>query len=775
MGEKYPIIFFKQRMHDNTSNEPGGSDNSPSWVLQGEDLIERARGLKSIIDGIAENVTIYEDYDVPSVLEVTIIEKAKAKSHQKKVAELFHSTSKDKQIAMKGENKLLFAIKNNDSLNVIREKLEEVEAYKNPISAIEHISVYTCDIIGLNTDAEIFRMEFFDYIDDEENLKLRNTVKKKLEDLSVCFSEYEYNENEFVLNIEKEVLLDKLEFIRKMPLERIEPVNNIDPYISVSDEEEDFLRGLDLVEYNGDRKYPVIGLLDTGVEINELTSDWVIQGEGCEYTELEVDREHGTFIATLLIHGNEINGVNDYSIPGCKIIDVPVQPRYKINDQILIRNIRSAIKSNPEVKIWNLSISISGEIYQDKFSWFAQQLDKIQDEYDVIICKSAGNDPGYESGNTSGFLSNGAESIRALTVGSICRNSDACNSSKANFPSQYSRHGRGPGYIIKPEVVHYGGDVFLMESGNFEYIGEKSFLGKEPVKRIEPGTSFSTPKIAKNMAELDLALEGKASNLLLKALIVHSANYEGNPSLESEERLQYLGYGKPRNSYEILDDSDPYSATIVLQGKLQKGKRIDIMDFPYPENLIKNGKYTGQIKVTLVYNNHLAEKLGSEYCQSDIELKFGTYENKKSRDITRKTILNPIGRDGSTNILISKSYSVKSQKANIHHANEMLLIQYGDKYYPVKKYAVDLKNLTPSYMKKVDESRLWFLYLVGQYRGYIEKTLTPEELAIDFALIITIKDETRTTNVHNGMLQALEKHNFTYNELNLDMDINIEL
>ena len=62
MGEKYPIIFLKQRMHDNTSNEPGGSDNSPSWVLQGEDLIERARGLKSIIDGIAENVTIYEDY-----------------------------------------------------------------------------------------------------------------------------------------------------------------------------------------------------------------------------------------------------------------------------------------------------------------------------------------------------------------------------------------------------------------------------------------------------------------------------------------------------------------------------------------------------------------------------------------------------------------------------------------------------------------------------------------------------------------------------------------
>lgn len=773
MRDKYPIIFFKQRIYDNTSNE-GGPQNDPSWSLQGEELIEKGYKLRCMLDCVTENITIYEEYDLPSVLEITFVEKAKAKSHQKKIVELFHTTAKDKQIAMKGENKLLIAVENRDSLSKIQRKLEDVEAYKASISAIENISAYTCDIVGLDTDAKLFRLDFFDYTNNEDNLKSRDSIKQKLRDLSISFCEYEYDESNSVLNIQKEALLDKLEFIRKMPIERIEPVNDIEPFIPISGEE-DFLRTLDLVEYNDDSTYPLVGLLDTGVEINELTQDWIIQGKGCEYTELEVDRQHGTFIATLLIHGNEINGVNDYSVQGCKVLDVPVQPIYTINDQILIRNIRSAIKANPQVKIWNLSISIRGEILQDKFSWFAQQLDKIQDEYNVIICKSAGNDPGYESGNTSGFLSNGAESVRALTVGSICRNNDTNNSSKANFPSQYSRHGRGPAYIIKPELVHYGGDVFLTDSGTFESMGEKSFLGKKPRKHIEPGTSFSTPKVAKNMAELDMALKGEASNLLLKALLVHSSNYEGNPSLDSEIRLQYLGYGKPQNSYEILDDSDPYSATLILEGKLQKGKRIDIMDFPYPENLIKDGKYTGQVKVTLVYNNHLAEKLGPEYCQSDIDLKFGTYESKKSRDITRRTILNPIGREGSQNILVPGPYSTRAQKNNVDYANERVLIQCGDKYYPVKKYAIDLKDLKPSFVSDIEENRMWFLYLVGQYRNYIEKELSLQELAIDFCLIITIKDETGTTNVHNGILQALEKHNFNYNELELDVDIEVEV
>ncbi|WP_204273526.1 hypothetical protein, partial [Stenotrophomonas maltophilia] len=73
----------------------------------------------------------------------------------------------------------------------------------------------------------------------------------------------------------------------------------------------------------------------------------------------------------------------------------------------------------------------------------------------------------------------------------------------------YSRIGRGPANIIKPEVVHFGGDVFALNAAptsieDYQSQGETSYLNA--VKRIEAGTSFSTPKIAKSLSEINNSL-----------------------------------------------------------------------------------------------------------------------------------------------------------------------------------------------------------------------------------------------------------------------------
>ena len=44
-----------------------------------------------------------------------------------------------------------------------------------------------------------------------------------------------------------------------------------------------------------------------------------------------------------------------------------------------------------KVKVWNLSVSITRPVVDTKFSDFAIALDSIQDKYNVLICKSAGN------------------------------------------------------------------------------------------------------------------------------------------------------------------------------------------------------------------------------------------------------------------------------------------------------------------------------------------------------------------------------------------------
>ena len=76
--------------------------------------------------------------------------------------------------------------------------------------------------------------------------------------------------------------------------------------------------------------------------------------------------------------------------------------------------------------------------------------------------------------------------------------------------------------------------------------------------------------------------------------------------------------------------------------------------------------------------------------------KIGSYDTKEERDTSKRHILNPVGRKGSQNLLLGTVYSKTKmkEKSSEFALKERLLIQYADKYYPVKKYAVDLSDLT---------------------------------------------------------------------------------
>ena len=121
--------------------------------------------------------------------------------------------------------------------------------------------------------------------------------------------------------------------------------------------------------------------------------------------------------------------------------------------------------------------------------------------------------------------------------------------------------------------------------------------------------------------------------------------------IPNAERVNQVGFGRPQGIKNILYNS-PHEATLILHDEIAKGEYIDIMDFPMPECLIENGFYNAQIIVTLVYNPLLEPSQRAEYCQSNIDIKMGTYNTKKDRDTTRKNILNPVGRDGSQNLLL---------------------------------------------------------------------------------------------------------------------------
>lgn len=403
---------------------------------------------------------------------------------------------------------------------------------------------------------------------------------------------------------------------------------------------------------------------------------------------------------------------------------------------------------------------------------------EIKNKYNVLICKSAGNCRNFENNYPKGRIHEGADSVRSLVVGSVAHDKGQYDYAEYNDPSPFSRVGPGPEYIIKPEVSHYGGNAGVTPSGETVTTGVKSF-SKDGKMATGVGTSFSTPRVTALAAGIQQELSEEFDPLLIKALITHSASYPKEMTVPVTERAKQVGFGIPKNVPDIIYNS-PYEATLILRDSLAKGDKIDIMDFPMPQCLLKDGYYTGQIIATLVYDPVLDPSQGIEYCQSNIDVKFGSYDTKEERDTSKRHILNPVGRKGSQNLLLGTVYSKNKmkEKSSEFALKERLLIQYADKYYPVKKYAVDLSELMEK--KKIEylsPDKKWFLFLQGVYRDHIERMAQIESFALtqEFCLILTIRDPNQKEHVYDEVTQKLDEYNFWHSNIRVATDVNIPL
>lgn len=707
-----PLIQFSPRHQDEGKTPGGGSrEDKTKWLLNGPELVERSAHLTANIDSITAEWDKTTIEGLPHVLKATSIEKAQANTHQSQIVSMFTVGENTGQIGFVGEQSLILKIDSKEKLQTIRDNFSDYAKNVHPISSLTEIEMFTPKVIKSNADSEykLIPLVYDDSLVDERAIQI---IQSRLTQKGISNELISYTKNLKIIKIPT-VTPDSLKFIRTLPIRSVEPIEKATPpfrfinNLSIDD--------FPIQKFDSSQRYPVIGLLDSGVAVNRLTEGWVTRGQCSQYSDAELDTSHGTYIATLLIHGDTFENTDDSSIKGCSITDVPVIPKSGVSETDLIQNIRKAIEGNPNVRIWNLSLSLLGEISNNEYSLFASALDQIQHDNNVIICKSAGNDASFIHNASAGKLSIGAESIRAITVGSLNRNSDPFKYTLQNHPSLYSRHGPAPASVVKPDVVHFGGDFFATKANpteltDFNPVSDTASTDGEHLTHMV-GTSFSTPKVAKNLAELDLLTNNKYSLLTLKALEVHSASYLDTPAMNSQTRLEYLGYGKPDNASRTIFSSS-YSSTLILQGTLQKGQRINIMDFPYPKALIKDNHYTGQIKVTLVYDPILIQNQGAKYCQSNLEVKFGTYEEKQdSSDFMKR--FNPVKIAGTFNTLLKSQYGKRKMDQNLDYAGERTLVKYGQKYHPVKKYAFDLSEIKPGLIDHLSDDHHWFLFLEG--------------------------------------------------------------
>lgn len=759
MKELLPIRLFTQRTMDEQRVEGGPRDESPAWVLSGEALEKRAKSLR---DGLI-GVLFQERHNVnlPYTFEVVLDNDDTAKSKRGAIVDMLSPSGSESSyiVGMRGATNLILRLPTRESVEFIASRMDELDRYAAPITCVLRIGPFYPEVDVVEESAYKVKL-LRDRVEDGDNT---SAFSAYLDALGIEHKPISYSKSMVIYKaaMKPEDVYAVVDGLMGELIFSIKPMPKLSAVL-------DGITECDIppVKQPADGEYPpLLGILDSGVKEIEHLAPW-LGGSVSPYLLSDMDRSHGTFVAGIAVYGDELERREWVGGQSPQIFSACVIPNPRVmtcDEDELVDNIRDAVaKRSEDIKIWNLSVSINSPISSNDFSDFAIALDEIQDEYGVLICKSAGNCVGFTKGEGKSSLSAGADSVRALTVGSVAQTKGEWDEAKEGEASPFTRCGPGPQFIIKPEVCHYGGNAGVCPDGSICQSGVRSF-DLNGGAAMACGTSFSTPRVSALASNLAYSLDSEFNPLLVKSLIVHSASFPGDLVVPRDEKVREMGFGVPSDMRRILVD-EPYEATLVLSGELAKGEIIDIVDFPMPESLIEEGYFRGQIILTLVYAPILDPLQGGEYCQSDIDIKLGTYDDIYTRDTSRPTILNSIGRTNPSNLLLSKSYSKRSLKKSEEGfaLRERMLIEYGGKYYPVKKYAIDFADLTPANRKLVAAGRKWFMYLRGTYRDAAEKRALQEHktLAQEFCVLVTIRDPRREAPVYNDVASFLDLHGF---------------
>lgn len=772
-----PIKVVRKRENDQLLNEAsGGASAPPRWVLSGEQMGRRVSEFQTAFTKVSSRLsekTVREDFQ-PVLLRVRLHEEATAKSHRKEIAALFNTQQKLNLIGMVGENHLIVKIDSAADLQLIEARLQNTEKYAVALSGVEDPDLFKplLDVAATHDGAAV-KVKLFHFRDYEQNQVLLRGFELfcAANGLECRRLQYSNDLNIFeVSGLTTDGLDDLQEFdgifsVTEMPSFTVVPDSvELDAAVELAQP----LTGVD---------YPVVGVLDTGIATGPCFDAWKIPKRHTNFPEEDIDPRHGSMVAGVLLYGDQLEGVALTGTAGCRVMDAVVYPATTtaFSEVLLIDNVREAIRKNHrEVKIWNLSLGTAQEADLYDFSDFAKALDSIQEEYGVLIIKSAGNCKNYRVGKPKSRIANSADSVRSLVVGSIAYRQAEFDLALPGYPSPFTRTGPGPGGLIKPDLVHVGGNTGFKNA--IEITSGVKTLSTAGTVTAATGTSFATPRVAALSAGITGRLREEFNPLLIKGLLVHSAQHP-ELAMAVNEKIDQTGYGCPSALNEILFN-DPDEVTLIFQDAIEKGSYVKIMDFPYPACLTEDGYFYGQVIITLVTAPLLDSNQGAEYCQSDVDVKFGSYDEKTQRDLALRNIRNPVGTEGNQNLLVGSNFSQRKLKQVDNPFNrERILINHG-KYQPIKKWVIDLDELTDGNREKfLKAPKMWFLELRATFRENVEALLTRQrqDPTVDFALLITIRDSRRRGQVYNQVTQLLDQHNFIHSNIRLREEARIQL
>lgn len=487
--------------------------------------------------------------------------------------------------------------------------------------------------------------------------------------------------------------------------------------------------------------YPKLCIVDGGV--SDVFGDWIQDRWGL-ISPNDKNEHHGSFIAGLAVLGKDLNGSKVCKENnGCHIIDLDIYPSqfydsYYSKPLEFFNELEIAVqdlKARTGVRIFNFSLNIEEHVTSSGYSIPAQILDKIAEDNDVVFIISAGNT--HPSQVRKEWPSDPVEALKTLVStrndslkvpAESCRNISV---SALNPPdisgivpygfSNYSCRGVSSRTGLKPDLAHIGG------SGTKHHTEGHGLFSVNEQGHIEDGcgTSYAAPNVAKTIASLENAIEGDVSRETLMALSIHYATL---PEPLNDRHLNtvakhLVGFGMPQSSQEILEGGDN-AITLVFANRITAGRKLSFR-FTWPSCLVKNGKCTGQAKLTIVSTPPLNYRYGSEFIRINIDAR-----------------LRHLQKNGKYLGRLNAIYTPESGDGGLYEKDQ---IEHAFKWSPIKVYE-------KKFLRGIGPSTDWSLDVEYLTR---DGEKVPQN-GVPFTAILTIFDPNNEEPVFNDMRQILQ-------------------
>ena len=742
-----PIKLVLQKTTDIMKNTGGGEmkffgDVTPQLK---DEIIDKFEFLLSFYEDV-----FLEGENIPAIGKITVKPEAIAKSH--KPSDLCRNCpiigSEDLneiyiKISKKAVQETIALVKNPPSQK-FKANMTAISDIQ-PIRPEEKISSMLQSAAEENFDSikKEIKIKLFDFDDDFDNAQIWNYVRRKIR-------QFHLDNNYKIISYGEHIKFLKMEvnsYEDIITLASINGVKTVSFFQEYSLPRNDFsaieLQTLLDSEYRDSDV--TIGIIDGGIsDDNAFLKPFIMARE--EYVNKAYQNpKHATFIASTIQYGNMLNNITVATSYRFKFVDIVAIPNsdkdYGLTDSISEDDLMEIIeevmeKYSGSTKIWNMSLGIENKPCDGTMSDLGVFLDYIQDKYHVQIFVSSGNinvlplrnwPPQNGIGEHDRLISP-ADSVRAVTVGSVALFDSDNSIVKSNEPSPFSRRGPGANYVVKPDIVDYGGN--LSTSYIIKGLGVK---GMDPYGNIIEGngTSYSTPRSLQKYASIyDEMVDPDL--LLAKAMLIHSARMKSRERLdERPDNIKYYGFGIPsENIQDILQCSED-NVTLVFKQKITQGSHLEMYDFPYPKSLIKNNKYIGEIGMTLAYLPPLDPKYGQEYCRTNIDVSFGTYSYLQNGKI-----------DYKGQVPLEAKWDEKFEAARVEN---------GFKWSPIKSYYRKLRKgikIGDGWKLRIDLTARNGMYVPSQ----------------EFVLVITIRDS-NGNDIYSEIVNGLRERGYITNNI----------